>query len=567
MTLSGVAAVGSPLAGTVSVKDANGTIRSTPLGSNGVYFIDVAGLQAPFVLRAEGSANGHNYTVYSAAVAADVGNTINITQLTDLVVDNIAGQVASAYFDNGDFSSLTPTALAAELALLKSRLLPVLTALGVDASVDLLRSQFTPLASALDTALDVLRVSVDTTTHIATITNIVTQQQIQDAIDVPAAAEPTAPILDDTGNLDQFATDSAAIKAALAAFMANFATGLPSLNTVKSTLTDTFLSNDEDRDTLAADLVTDSSLIGASFTDIAIEQLDYSALPLVYAVVEMTLRDSNGVENDRVTDWGMRKDIDGVWRMHGNQRVLDVEVSVSEHLQIPNDCRSTGLNVHIEDNNSANNGGVINHIVVSGPGMPSGGLRFDPQIGGDWWGSSSQGVTRSRYVMADSCITTGQLLSDTAIASIANDAQYVFTAYTSTDNSAPLNFPSGAVAGKYHSVVERRPLTLAEVNASTLFPTLTAPTLTQLASYVSGPLTLTATGMNPNYFGYLQLFVIYAPNSNSQGADDWQPVPANGTLSTTLSLTPPASGDTVSFRGIEAETQDAFRREFSTANY
>ncbi len=72
---------------------------------------------------------------------------------------------------------MSKTTLDAEAAKLKEKLLPVLQALGVDASVDLLRTQFTPLESKLDSALDILRVTVDSTSLVATITNIVTSSR------------------------------------------------------------------------------------------------------------------------------------------------------------------------------------------------------------------------------------------------------------------------------------------------------------------------------------------------------------------------------------------------------
>ncbi|RYZ35486.1 MAG: cytochrome c, partial [Sphingobacteriales bacterium] len=49
------------------------------------------GLTAPFVFRAEGRAGGSIYVLHSAATSADVGGTINITPLTDLVLANVAG--------------------------------------------------------------------------------------------------------------------------------------------------------------------------------------------------------------------------------------------------------------------------------------------------------------------------------------------------------------------------------------------------------------------------------------------------------------------------------------------
>src|SRR5690606_12555137 len=65
--ISGAAAVGIPLVGTVTVKDANGVTRTTNIGNNGSYAVDVSGMTAPFVFRAEGTVGGTTYVVHSAA--------------------------------------------------------------------------------------------------------------------------------------------------------------------------------------------------------------------------------------------------------------------------------------------------------------------------------------------------------------------------------------------------------------------------------------------------------------------------------------------------------------------
>ena len=56
--LSGTAAAGLALVGSVTVKDANGVTRTVSIGSNGAYTVDVSGLTAPFLLRASGTAGG-----------------------------------------------------------------------------------------------------------------------------------------------------------------------------------------------------------------------------------------------------------------------------------------------------------------------------------------------------------------------------------------------------------------------------------------------------------------------------------------------------------------------------
>jgi hypothetical protein len=561
-TLAGVAAVGAPLAGLISVKDANGTIGTSPIGTNGSYSIDVNGMIAPFVLRAEGTANGHTYIVHSAAVAADIGGTINVTQLTDLMVDNIAGQVASAYFDNGNFASLTPAALSAEAALLKARLLPVLLALGVDASVDLLRSRFTPVSSALDHALDVLRVSVNTTTNIATITNIVTQQQIQDTITVPAVAESNPPIMSDTGGVGTAVADADAVKAALTRYAARFATGLPSTPTLMTDMTADFLAYDMDSATFIARFLNTPILIGSSFTDVNVKSFDYSDPPRVTAGVDFTIKDRNGVEYSRVENFRVRKDTDGVWRLHGNQRVLITEGSVTLYKSLVTGCISSGIEFHIIDINPANNGAVINHVNVYGPGLPGGFIRYNPPAtSGDFW----EATTSETFIY--SCATGQQYVSDATLAAIPDDSAYFFLAFTSANDSVRYNFPSGAIAlpgspinGTYWKNFQRRPFTLTEAIASTAFATITSPvSAAALNAYNSGPLLISASNINPNFYIDLTLSRD-SVGGNSTDVDQWVEPTSTGTMSTTLSLPTLSPGEVITRRGVNVRTSDVYRR-------
>jgi len=181
--LTGTAAAGAPIIGTVTVKDSAGTLRSVAIDSEGGFSVDVSDLMAPFLLQAEGIVGGHVYTLYSAATPADINGVINITPLTDLIVANIARQVATNYFDSGDFSGLTASELNAAEDTLQQRLQDVLDDLGIDPAVDLLRTAFRTDSTGLDAALDVLRVTVDVATNTATITNVLNNAMIINILD------------------------------------------------------------------------------------------------------------------------------------------------------------------------------------------------------------------------------------------------------------------------------------------------------------------------------------------------------------------------------------------------
>jgi hypothetical protein len=558
VTISGTAAVGAPLTGTVTVKDALGISRTRNILDNGAYEVDVTGLTAPFVFRAEGRANGQTYVVHSIATSADAGGKINITQLTDLVVANIAGQIAQNYFDkfeqDGNAGSASKAAVDAEVAKLKEKLMPVLAALGVDAAVDLLRTPFTPLASALDTALDAIQVSVDSSTNIATISTLVNQITISDDLRTKAAAEANPPTLSGD-NVATGRTDAELVKKALTDFSDKFAIGLPLASELTPLLTTAFRNDDGDRAAFLSFATTESNLIGGAFTDITIHGIDYSDPTKITARVSFTVKTKDGIELDRLQNWRVRKGPDNVWRLHGNQRVLSLEGFAGMHKSTSSSqtCVGTGFNFNIENYDASNDGGVIHHIVVTGSGLPGGGLTYVPNNGGRWMIIGSSGQTN--YEMANSCASV-QAVSDTAIAAIPDNAIYTITAYDSAN--AKVNFPTGTTNGTYALKIERRPMTLAEANASTAFPI--ASTLPEFPSFTSGTLTVNGTNLNPTKSAWIHLTQKTQLNDLARDVEVTAIPAADGTVSTSLSLNPLGTGDSITSRTLWIESTDAYRR-------
>lgn len=84
-TLSGVAAAGAPIVGTVYLKDsANPAAElSVPITANGSFSFAVGSMTPPFLLKAVGSANGNDLILYSLASSPGVAH---INPLTNLAV-------------------------------------------------------------------------------------------------------------------------------------------------------------------------------------------------------------------------------------------------------------------------------------------------------------------------------------------------------------------------------------------------------------------------------------------------------------------------------------------------
>jgi hypothetical protein len=76
--VSGVASVGATLSGQVSLKDASTTpkVKTTVIGSDGSYAIDVTDMKGPFIVEAAGSAGGTSYTLHSYADGPGTGAEI-----------------------------------------------------------------------------------------------------------------------------------------------------------------------------------------------------------------------------------------------------------------------------------------------------------------------------------------------------------------------------------------------------------------------------------------------------------------------------------------------------------
>lgn len=561
VSISGTAAAGLPLVGNVTVKDAAGVTRTTAIGANGAYALDVTGLTAPFVFRAEGTVGARTYVIHSAASAADANGTINITPLTDLIVANIAGQLAGSYFNSGNFAGLTKSELDAETAGLKAKLLPVLNAMGVESSIDLLRTAFTPLASALDKALDVVRVSIDADTNVATITNLVNQQQITDSLAVKAAAETAAAPLGGTG-MASAADDLPLIRKALTDFIALFATGLPSPAAVKAVLHDDpallpFRDGGQNATAFSNDVATETHLVGASITDIDIRRINYEtgdAWPR--AIVDFNIRSKDGVVIDHGMNMQIAKDADGVWRLRGNNRLMDIFSHAHIVKQQQSGCVSTGLEFGIEDLGAMNVGSIA-YFIVKGPGLPQEGIKYvRPSLGG-MWRFLRGGVEQNTpyYVLATDCqnnLSAG--LTDAQIAAIPADAPYVLTPYT----AANTQYVRGGVAVEYTDRIPGRPLTLAEAKAAS-FPVIAPSVVTALASYSGGDFTVSASGIQS--WGTWLYLGLTDSNGALTSVDGNVQTAAGGLLSTTLTL---GAVNNVQRRELRVEADDASWRNMMT---
>ncbi|HEY0586152.1 MAG TPA: hypothetical protein VGD52_08485 [Pseudoduganella sp.] len=567
VVFSGTAAVGAPLEGSVTVKDSKGATKVAQIGANGAYSVDVTGMTGPFVFRASGSANGLAYTVHSIATSADAAGKINITQLTDLIAANVGGQVAANYFDqfekNGNAAAATAAAIDAEAAKLKEKLQAVLGALGVEANADLLRTPFTPLSSPLDKALDAIHVSVDNTTAVATISTLASASAITDDLKQKAAAE-TNPAKLAADNISTAITDGPLIKKMLADLMAQFANGTPAVSALTQFTTSDFLSDDLNAQNYFDWMANVTTPVGSTITDIELHRIDYSDPSKITAWISFAVRSKEGVVLERIVDWQVRKSAsDGVWRLHGNQRGHEIRAyaMMSKMVNANGTCYRTGLSFEFlnrDYRNDTTTGAVIDHVVVTGPGLPAAGLRYNWVDGSSRTGSVGNDTY---YVMTSDCQGVASPLGDDGVAGISDNAAYVMTPFDASN--AKLSFASGSINGTYVLKIPRRPLTLAETKASMAFPVASEQTLTALASFTSGKFAATGSNANPGTAAWVRLTV----DTQRTGPTGWDatvlPTTA-GAFSTSIDLYGGRENDVFLSRSLRIESPDAFRRIMAT---
>ncbi|HJV34105.1 fibronectin type III domain-containing protein [Geomonas sp.] len=166
--VSGVASVGAGLAGQVQLKDAGGASKTTVIGADGSYAIDVTGMKGPFLLQASGTANGTSYKLNSYAASS---GTANANPLSHIAVASAAGMddpYASA--DSRTMSTIGDN-LPATMQTLLAKLKPLLMAYNAQ-NADPITGHYSADHTGLDGMFDNIKVSLVSGT--ITITNAAT---------------------------------------------------------------------------------------------------------------------------------------------------------------------------------------------------------------------------------------------------------------------------------------------------------------------------------------------------------------------------------------------------------
>jgi len=159
-TISGIAAAGSTLSGTVYLKDSSIPARelSVPIAADGSFSFDLNGLTAPFILKATGTANGNNLTLYSFATAAGVANINPLSSLA-VVLANGSDDLATLYNSPDPVKMhAIMDALPTAITSVQTALQPTLAKFGA-ATVNFISDPYAANHQGLDLLLDMAAIS------------------------------------------------------------------------------------------------------------------------------------------------------------------------------------------------------------------------------------------------------------------------------------------------------------------------------------------------------------------------------------------------------------------------
>lgn len=446
--LSGTVAGGAAVIGTVLITDSKGVSKGGTIEANGHYAIDVSGMTGPFVLKAAGTVGNTTVTYYSAATAADVGGTVNVTPFTNLIVSNIAAQMAETYFsDAANVASIgtliTPAKIAAAETALQAKLQPVLTALGIGSSIDLLRSTFAADHSGMDAVLDLVKVEADTTTNVVTLKNALTQ--------VTIATDDTRVATDDSTAVDSSkiteitptaVTDLQAVVTKLNSFATLFATSLPTPEQLAASgvfdTSGSFMMGGQTFSQFASELSTEQKEIGLKFSNVAIALDSNGTAGTLTAFISSNT--STFGEKIQLT---MAK-VNGVWLVTGDGRIADLTINaqaqrnewrtVNSSLQVTGSgaILVNGINIWIDpfSYNSAHASAPVVSALVTGPGL-GGGITLVQDTQNTWLklaGSNSDnlvpecGTTNNSGVIVNTqCVTVAQALDNSEYTVVLKD--------------------------------------------------------------------------------------------------------------------------------------------------
>lgn len=329
-TLSGTAAAGAPIQGTVSLRDSAGTTRTQTINSIGEFQFDLAGLTAPYLLWADGMANAKEAFFYSMATE---GGRANVTPATHCILAMALGKNPVSYYRENP-NAAPPDAASIEAA--KQKLAALFSKLfestGVPAGFDMMTGQFAADGTGFDSIMDVVEMNTDEESVNILDRGSNTALFKQELASGSVLAQETPEKVNELCMASMDVLD--AVKTIFKTLSDQFATARPSyddlLAVMEPLMSDEFRHDGNDREDLISDLAT-TGVIGQKFENIALYRKMKShsygtaapwsidELPAGYAEgVWCTYTFKTNRTQPRINAF-VRETPGGPWKMHGNQ--------------------------------------------------------------------------------------------------------------------------------------------------------------------------------------------------------------------------------------------------------
>ncbi|WP_321865258.1 cell surface protein [Paraburkholderia tropica] len=401
-SLGGTVAVGTALVGaTITVVDGNGHTATTTSDSNGNYNVDIKDLTAPFVVEAADSSGASNLLYSVVATANTTSNAPLIANVTPLTTAVAALLTQSG--NPGDLisnvSAITSDTISTAETVLGQALAPILKANGVAANIDPIATPFAANQTGLDAVIDA--VSVDpsakgTGLQLSSVADPNTTIQLNGTTTTATAlAAPTQP-----------ANYLASLQAAMGQCMTDVQGGVSiTSDSACTTAIATGYLNQSYTTMKARHGAMFAS--GAKLTGIRTQAfLPSGTLPNTSGPVSLVyflFTDATGKPNF-ATDF-VEQTSNG-WQVIGNQEQYNLYIAsfvgrlqYTDTADSVNNRYESGLRIQIPvtqnvpDNNTNTSDTQLGSAVVTGPGLPSGGVGLYLTGSGSQASSASNGFS------------------------------------------------------------------------------------------------------------------------------------------------------------------------------
>lgn len=160
-TLSGTAATGAPIIGTILVKGSTGNEATTAIDASGFYTVNVTGLAPPYLIEAlptDTALPGQ----YSFASKANI--TVNVTPLSTLTLFNASGSQELAFLQGdwvNQFPSFTQQQIDATQAIINANFASLFSGQGLDTLFNYFSDSFNVDSTGFNAILDALLITLD----------------------------------------------------------------------------------------------------------------------------------------------------------------------------------------------------------------------------------------------------------------------------------------------------------------------------------------------------------------------------------------------------------------------